>query len=60
MWYSKHILLHSIVVVMGTTPLHCKFCPDCHYKILVDGISGFISIPDAPSNSKMFNTTLRS
>jgi hypothetical protein len=58
MWYSKHILFSSIVVVMGTTPLHCKFCPNCHYRILVDGISGCISMQDASSNSKMFNPTL--
>jgi hypothetical protein len=60
MWYSKHILLPSIVVVMGTTPLHCKFCPSCHCKILVDGISGSISMTDASSNSNIFNPTLGS
>jgi hypothetical protein len=45
---------------MGTTPLHCKFCPNCHCKILVDDISGYISMPDASSNSKIFNPTLGS
>jgi hypothetical protein len=60
MWYSKHILLPSIVVVMGTTPLHYKFSPSCHCRTLVDGVRGCISIPDASSNSEMFNTTLGS
>jgi hypothetical protein len=45
---------------MGTTPLHCMFCPDCHGKILVDVISGRISMPDASSNSKIFNLALGS
>jgi hypothetical protein len=40
--------------------LHCKFCPSYHYKTLVDGISGCISILDASSNNKMFNPTLGS
>jgi hypothetical protein len=40
--------------------LHCKFCPSCHYKILVDGIGGCISVPDASSNSNIFNPTLGS
>jgi hypothetical protein len=43
---------------MGITPLHYKFCNSYHYKILVDGISGCISMPDASSNSKMINPTL--
>jgi hypothetical protein len=47
-----NILLPSIVVVMGTSPLHCKFCPSYHCKILVEDISGCISMPDASSNSK--------
>jgi hypothetical protein len=60
MWYFKHILLPSIVVVKGTTPLQCKFCPNYHCRILVDGISGCISMLDASSNSKIFNPTLGS
>jgi hypothetical protein len=60
MWYSNHTLLPSIVVVMGTIPLHCRFCPSCHCKIMVDGISDYISMPDASSNNKMFNPTLGS
>jgi hypothetical protein len=47
-------------VVMGTTHMHCKFCPGCHYKILVDGISGCISMLDVSSNSKMFSPTFGS
>jgi hypothetical protein len=58
MWHSKHILLLSIVVVVGTTPLHCKFCPGHHCKILVDGINVHISMLDGSPNSKMFNPTL--
>jgi hypothetical protein len=45
---------------MGTTPLHCKFYPNYHCKILVDGISGCISMPDASSNSNIFNPTIGS
>jgi hypothetical protein len=60
MWYFKNILLPSIVVVKGTTLLHCKFYPGYHCKILVDGISGCISMLIASSNNKMFNPTLGS